>query len=139
MRNFIIFVIALAAISLSSAYTDTQQAMITGVQLSWEMSAANAAGNTQAYNDLIPAWNEWVRANFGEDTNLLVRNQTIDLSKPYVAVNNSANGIVHQIDGSSTNGTKYTTNDANALPDRVRYNASTGTYSDLGGAWLGGI
>lgn len=103
-----------------------------------EMSAANTAGNTQAYNDLIPARNAWVRQNFGEDANLLAVNQTapVDLSKPYIAANNTTSGgIVHSIDGSNAGGEKYTTNDMNLLPDP----GNISQIQNEGGAWLGGI
>lgn len=65
-----------------------------------------------------------------------------DTQKPLLEVNDTLakGGIVHEIDGmSKMSGPTYTTNDLNLLPDSARYNASTGTYSDMGGQWLAGI
>lgn len=107
------------------------------------MAVAYTNQDTAAYNALVDQWNAWVRANFGDDQALLMQKLTapVDLSKPYIAANNTTSGgIVHSIDGSNKQaGAKYTTNDANMLPDSARYNTTTGQYDDRGGAWLGGV
>jgi hypothetical protein len=120
----ILFVSLLAAVSLASAYTPEQQNMIDGTQLSWKMATAYAAKDTATFNALADQWNAWVRANFGEDANLLMQKMTgpVDLQKPYILANNTTGGgMVHAIDGSNkAGGAKYTTNDGNLLPESAR-------------------
>ena len=139
----IIFVSLLAAISLASAYTPDQQNMIDGTQLSWKMAVAYTNQDTTTFNALADQWNAWVYRNFGQDSNMLMAKLTgpVDLAKPYILANNTTQGgIVHTIDGSNkAGGAKYTTNDANLLPDSARYNASTKSYSDNTGNYLGGV
>lgn len=143
MRNIIIFLSLIAAISLASAYTDCQQAAYDGTRLSWQMAENYARGDTTAFNALVDQWNAWVRANFGEDQSLLVQKLVgpVDLSKPYLLANNTTQGgVVHAIDGSNkAGGSKYTTNDMNLLPDSTRYNATTRSYAGAEGQWLGGV
>ena len=113
MRNFIIFVSLVAAISLAAGYNSTQAAMIQGAKLSWDLSAAQ--DDPAKFNSLADGWNAWVRTWFGEDVNLLVSKKPLDLSKPILIANNTS-GIVHEIDGESNQNATYTTNDMNLLP-----------------------
>ena len=138
-----LLVLLIAALSIASAYSPCQQTTYDGSRLSWQLGEAYGKGDTTAFNALVPAWNAWVRENFGEDAALLVRPLTspVDLSKPYLMANNtSQDGMVHAIDGSNkATGPKYTTNDMNLLPDAARYNATTRSYAGAEGQWLGGI
>ena len=140
--RLLLFVALIAALSIASAYSPCQQTTYDGSRLSWQLGEAYGKGDTTAFNALVPAWNAWVRENYGEDAALLVQPLIgpADLSKPYLMANNTTQGdMVHAIDGSNTAaGPKYTTNDMNLLPDAARYNASSNHY-DLGGQWLGGI
>ena len=122
MRSiFIISVVVLAAISLVSAYNSTQEAMIQGARLSWDLAKADTSGETTTFNTVAAQWNAWVRQWFGNDSNLLVGSKPIDLTKPVLIANNTTSGgIVHQIDGSSVAGPHYTTNDPNLLPEAAR-------------------
>ena len=113
----IIFVVALAAVSLSSAYNDTQNAMIQGARLSWDL--ANAQDDAAKFNGIADQWNAWVRTWFGEDANLIVAKKPVelDLTKPILIANNTTSkGIVHEIDGMNQANASYTTNDMNLLP-----------------------
>lgn len=143
MRAILIFVALLAGLSLASAYTPEQQNMIDGTQLSWKLATAYASQDTATFNTLADQWNAWVYKNFGQDANLLVQKLVgpVDLSKPYLAANNTTQGgVVHAIDGSNkAGGSKYTTNDMNLLPDSTRYNATTRSYAGAEGQWLGGV
>jgi len=144
MRAILILLVGLlAAISFASAYTPDQQNMIDGTQLSWKLATAYAAQDIPAFNALADQWNAWVYKNFGQDANLLVAKLTgpVDLQKPYILANNTTGGgVVHAIDGSNkAGGAKYTTNDANLLPDSVRYNATTKSYAGYQGDFLGGV
>lgn len=128
----IIFVIALASISAASAYNSTQEAMIQGARLSWDL--ANAQGDAAKFNGVADQWNAWVRTWFGEDANLIVAKKPVemDLTKPILIANNTtAKGIVHSIDGSNAQNASYTTNDMNLLPP----NAIT-SLGDEPGAFL---
>lgn len=138
--KIIIFVGLIASLSLASAYTTEQQASIDGVKLAFQMGQATGAHDIPAYNALAPAWNAWVRANFGEDANLLASPLT-DLSKPFMIANNTTQtGVVHTIDGSGKYGPHYTTNDINVLPDAA-IAAHHGTEAGRlqGDGYLGGI
>jgi hypothetical protein len=139
----ITFVSLLAVISLASAYTLEQQNMIDGTQLSWKMATAYATQDTATFNTLVDQWNAWVYKNFGQDPNMLMAKMTgpVDLSKPYLLANNTTQGgIVHSIDGSNkAGGAKYTTNDANLLPDSARqtYQTQDSPYNADGSLKLG--
>jgi hypothetical protein len=118
----IAFVSLVASLSAASAYTDCQQAMYDGTRLSWQMATAYADQDVPAYNGLVDQWNAWVRANFGEDSNLLMQKMAgpVDLQKPYIAANNTTGGgVVHAIDGNKASNRTITTNDMNLLPDSV--------------------
>lgn len=121
MRAIIIIsIIALAAISAASAYNDTQNAMIQGARLSWDL--ANAQGDAAKFNGIADQWNEWVRTWFGEDVNLIVAKKPVelDLTKPILIANNTTSkGIVHEIDGMNQANASYTTNDMNLLPENA--------------------
>lgn len=142
MKTFIIFVCLIAALSMASAYTPQQQAVYDGLRLSYQIGEAHEKyvlqGDATAYNALVDPWNAWVRANFGQDANLLMQKMTgpVDLQKPFILANNTTDGgIVHAIDASNKYGAKYTTNDMNLLPD-------PGNMSQIkreGGDYLGGI
>jgi hypothetical protein len=142
MRLALILCVALVAgLSLASGYDATQQAMIDGSTLSWKMAVAYTNQDVNTFNTLADQWNAWVRQYFGEDANLIMKKMTgpVDLSKPVISSNNTAGGIVHKIDGNTASSRNYTTNDANLLPDSARYNATTKTYSDNTGNYLGGV
>ena len=99
--------------------------------------------NIDDFHAKVDEYNAWVRANFGEDPNMLMPKMTapVDLSKPVLITNTTASskGIVHEIDGSSGNKT-FSTNDVNLLPDaaiRQYRNSSEGKI--LGADYLSGI
>ena len=137
--------VALIAFPTVQGYDATQQAMINGTNLSWRMATAYAAQDIPTFNALAEQWNAWVRQYFGEDPNLLMEKMTgpVDLTKPYIMVNNSAKGgIVHKIDGmSEMNGTRYTTNDVNMLPKGVDPAAlkAVNPWQQGGAEYLGGV
>lgn len=143
MKTILILVSLLAAITLAAAYTPEQQTTVDGVQMSFQLGQAYEKAiqgqDIPAFNSLVDQWNAWVVKNFGNDTALLMKKMTvpIDLQKPYLAANDTTGkGIAHKIDGDA----KYTTNDANLLPDSAlaKYAASeqgTATGSDF----LGGV
>lgn len=151
MKSIIIFfVVCLAGLSLASGYDATQQAMIDGTTLSWKMATAYAAQDIPTFNTLAEQWNAWVRQHFGEDANLIMKKMTgpVDLSKPYVAANNTTGGIVHAIDGNTASNRTYTTNDMNLLPsgvtekmyeDSQRLDPKSAEYLASQGNYLGGV
>ena len=120
MRAIIIIsIIALAAISAASAYNDTQNAMIQGARLSWDLAKADGQSDVSAFNALADQWNAWVRTWFGEDVNLIVAKKPLDLSEPILIANVTPGGIVHEIDGTRGKNDSYTTNDMNLLPENA--------------------
>jgi hypothetical protein len=151
MKTIVILVILImASISLASAYTAEQQAMIDGTSLSWKMAIAYDQQNIPEFNALADQWNAWVRQHFGEDPNLLMNVLTgpVDLQKPYVAANNTTSAIIHKIDGNRAENKTYTTNDMNLLPASVTEkmyndlkNAKPGSAEAMAaqGNYLGGI
>lgn len=143
MKTIIILLSLLTAVSLGAAYTPEQQNAIDGVKLAFSLGQAYQKAlngqNVTEFNALVDQWNAWVVKNFGNDANLLMEkmNASINLQKPYVSTNDtSGKGIVHTIDGA----TKYTTNDANLLPEtaRSRYEASEQGKA-TGSNYLGGV
>ena len=151
MRSILILCVALVAgLSLASGYDATQQAMIDGTTLSWKMAVAYTNQDVSTFNALADQWNAWVRTNFGEDPNLIMKKMTgpVDLQKPYVAANNTAGGIVHKIDGNRAENKTYTTNDMNLLPsgvtekmyeDSKKLDPKSAEYLASQGNYLGGI
>jgi len=142
----ILCVALLAGLSLASAYTAEQQAMIDGSTLSWKMAIAYDQQDIPTFNALADQWNAWVRQHFGEDANLIMKKMTgpVDLSKPYILANNTTSGIVHAIDGNRVENKTYTTNDMNLLPagSAEKREKMIGTYPDgssIGGQYLGGV
>ena len=163
MKKYLILVL-LFLIGVSSAYTAEQQNVLDGVKLSFQLGVAyqKASQGTDIanFNNLVDQYNAWVRTTFGEDASLLMQKMTttapVDLTKPYLASNNSTgNGIVHAIDGSGKYGPSYTTNDINTMPTSAigayhtqdsRYNANgslkTGDAAigtGMGDGYLGGV
>jgi hypothetical protein len=147
MKTIIILASLLAAISLAVAYTPEQQTTIDGANLSFQLGQAYEKAthgqDIPVYNSLVDQWNTWVVNNFGNDTALLMARITepantapANLQKPYFATNETSKGIAHKIDGNA----KYTTNDANLLPDSVisKYAASEQGKA-TGSDYLGGV
>lgn len=143
MKTIMILVSLLAAITLAAAYTPEQQTTVDGVRLSFQLGQAYEKAiqgqDIPAFNSLVDQWNVWVVKNFGNDTALLREKMTvpIDLQKPYLAANDTTGkGIAHEIDGDA----KYTTNDANLLPDSAlaKYAASEQGKA-TGSDFLGGV
>ena len=148
MKKYLILVL-LFMIGVSSAYTAEQQNVLDGVKLSFQMGVAyqKASQGTDIanFNNLVDQYNAWVRTTFGEDASLLMQKMTatapVDLTKPYLASNNSTgNGIVHAIDGSGKYGPSYTTNDINTMSNAAiaKYQASE-TGKIYGDGYLGGV
>ena len=157
MKILYSILIALLLAMPAMAITDEEASYLRGLDDGYKFGYAALAGQDNAtweafYNSRVADLNAWMDqigyngsrwdvlhkaiGNYELPVIFTASLDEIRLMKPYVAVNNSADGIVHQIDGSSTNGTKYTTNDMNALPDKV-----TQELYDKGeqGAYLGGI
>jgi len=154
MKKYLILVL-LFLIGVSSAYTAEQQNVLDGVKLSFQLGVAyqKASQGTDIanFNNLVDQYNAWVRTTFGGDASLLMQKMTttapVDLTKPYLASNNSTgNGIVHAIDGSGKYGPSYTTNDINTMPTSAILNYQTSTDVDsttgqriMGDGYLGGV
>jgi hypothetical protein len=124
MKSILLALMAVALIAFPTVqgYDATQQAMISGTNLSWRMATAYAAQDIPTFNALAEQWNAWVRQYFGEDPNLLMQKMTgpVDFTKPYLLANNTSSGIVHKIDGmDEMNRGSYATNDVNMLPKGV--------------------
>ena len=115
----IIFVSLLAALSSCQAYNSTQEGMIRGARLSWDLAKADGQSDVSAFNALADQWNAWVRTWFGEDVNLIVAKKPLDLSEPILIANVTPGGIVHEIDGTRGKNASYTTNDMNLLPENA--------------------
>jgi len=159
MKKYLILVL-LFLIGVSSAYTAEQQNVLDGVKLSFQLGVAyqKASQGTDIanFNNLVDQYNAWVRTTFGEDASLLMQKMTttapVDLTKPYLASNNSTgNGIVHAIDGSGKYGPSYTTNDINTMPTSAiqKYASQDTLYNtdgtpipgtrNMGDGYLGGV
>ena len=150
MKNKIVYVsifLCLAGLAVAAEYTDWQNGAIDGFKKGFEMGQAYQLAldgkNIDDFNAKVDEYNAWVRANFGEDPNLLMQKMTapIDLSKPVLITNTTASskGIVHEIDGSSGNKT-FSTNDVNLLSDAAidQYRRSEEGKAS-GAEYLGGI
>jgi hypothetical protein len=152
MKSIIIGMILLVGLAAAAGYNDWQQGAVQGLKIGFHMGQAYNDAlkgiNVTGFNSEVDIYNAWVRQNFGEDVNLMMQKMAgpVDLSKPYLSVNNSnSNRIVHAIDGSQNmSGPTYTTNDMNLLPESV----TQSMYNDLKadptnqkaqGDFLGGI
>ena len=118
--------LCIAGLSMAADYTDQQKVIMQGLRLSYQLGEAHqkymAGGDATTLNSIIDQWNSWVQSNFGPDPNLLMGKVTgpVDLNKPYLSANNTTGGgIVHAIDGSFNQSSKYVTNDINLLPQGV--------------------
>ena len=143
MKNKIVYIsifLCLAGLAVAAEYTDWQNGAIDGFKKGFEMGQAYQLAldgkNIDGFNAKVDEYNAWVRANFGEDPNMLMPKMTapVDLSKPVLITNTttSSKGIVHEIDGSSGNKT-FSTNDMNLLSDAALSKLSEG------GEYLGGV
>jgi hypothetical protein len=139
--KYIAIFLCLAGLAMAAGYNDWQQGAADGLKYGFKMGQAYGDAldgiNIAGFNSDVDVYNAWVRQNFGEDTNLLMTkmNAPTDLSKPILISNNTTKGgIVHAIDGSFNSSSKYTTNDANVLPDSVRlaYQAQDSKYNQDG-------
>jgi hypothetical protein len=153
IKKFIAVLLCLVGLAVAVGYNDWQQGAAEGLQLGFKMGQAytNALNgiNVTGFNDQVDVYNAWVRKNFGEDPNLLMSKMDapVDLSKPYLKVNDSNNGgIVHSIDGNTASNRNYTTNDINLLSDSTiaAYRAQEEAkkkagYAPTGDGYLGGV
>lgn len=146
--KYIAIFLCLAGLAMAAGYTDWQQGAAEGLSYGFKMGQAYADAlngiNVTGFNAEVDIYNAWVRANFGEDANLLMAKFDVpaDLSKPYLEANNTTGGgIVHAIDGTNAaNGPKYTTNDINMLPDSARLHYQGTEAGKLAGdGYLSGI
>jgi hypothetical protein len=152
--KYIAIFLCILGLTMAADYTDQQQVIMGGLRLSYQLGEAHEkymqGGDATSFNALIEQWNAWVRANFGEDSNMLMQKVIgpVDLSKPYLLANNTTGGgVVHAIDGSNkAGGSKYTTNDINLLPSGAIDRYQTVTDVDpktgkriTGDGYLGGV
>ena len=144
MKNKIVYVsifLCLAGLAVAAEYTDWQNGAIEGLNKGFMMGQAYQLAldgkNIDGFNAKVEEYNAWVRANFGEDPNMLMQKMDapIDLSKPVITNNTtSSKGIVHEIDG-STGENAITTNDMNLLSDAALQQLQK---EGSGGEFLGG-
>jgi hypothetical protein len=156
MKSIIIGMMLLVGLAAAAGYNDWQQGAIQGLKIGFHMgemyTQASQGVNITGFNAEVDKYNKWVQQNFGNDQALMMPKMSgpIDLSKPYMAANNTTGGgIVHAIDGSSKmGGPSYTTNDMNLLPASVTesmYKRSQTTdpnspeYLETQGNYLGGV
>lgn len=145
MRYPILFIICVSfLVPLSCAAAQPSDPAIQGYRLSFMLGqeyqkVTNEGGGVDAYNALVSQWNAFVRATYGNDTNMEFKpmgGENANLQKPIaIGKNTTGNGIVHSVDGSGKYAPSYTTNDMNLLPD-------PGNMSQIkreGGDYLGGI
>lgn len=139
---YISIFLCLAGLAVAAEYTDWQNGAAEGFKKGFEMGQAYQLAldgkDINAFNAKVEEYNAWVRANFGEDTNMLMQKMDapVDLSKPVITNNTtSSKGIVHEIDG-STGEKKITTNDMNLLSDAALKQLQN---EGKGGEFLGGI
>jgi hypothetical protein len=146
MKSIIIGMILLVGLAAAAGYNDWQQGALHGLKIGFHLGqsyndAVNGI-NVTGFNSEVDKYNAWVRQNFGEDPSLMMQKMTgpIDLSKPYIAANNTTGGgIVHAIDGKQY-GPNYLTNDVNLLPENVRMSLQKNKDPmKQGGQWLGGV
>lgn len=159
MKNKMMYIavfLCLAGLAVAAEYNDWQNGAIDGFKKGFEMGQAYQLAlegkDISGFNAKVDEYNTWVRANFGEDPQMLMQKMTapIDLSKPVLVTNNttSSKGIVHEIDG-ATGEKAIRTNDMNLLSDAdiaklEKESASgraVGEYLNGGavGEYLGGI
>ena len=146
MKNKIVYVsifLCLAGLAVAAEYTDWQNGAIEGLNKGFMMGQAYQLAldgkNIDDLNAKVDEYNAWVKANFGEDPNLLMQKMTapIDLNKPVIITNNTTNskGIAHEIDGSSGKNA-ITTNDMNLLSDAALNKLSKGGTVPVEGEYL---
>lgn len=74
MKSIILTSLILLA-GLASAYTPEQQAILDGMNISFQLGIAYDKAmqgqNVAEYNALVDKYNAWILQNFGEDTSLL--------------------------------------------------------------------
>jgi len=146
---YIAILLCLAGLAMAADYTDIQKSAIDGLNWGFKMGQAYQLAldgkDISGFNAKVDEYNAWVRANFGEDPNLLMDKMEakaqIDLSKPVLIANNttSSKGIVHEMDGSSGERT-ITTNDVNLLSDAAiaKYRQSE-EGKTMGAEYLSGV
>jgi hypothetical protein len=156
MKSIIIGLILLVGLAAAAGYNDWQQGAIQGLKIGFHMgemyTQASQGVNITGFNAEVDKYNKWVQQNFGNDQALMMQKMSgpIDLSKPYIAANNTTGGgIVHAIDGSSKmGGPSYTTNDLNLLPESVTQSMferskttdpNSPEYLETQGNYLGGV
>jgi hypothetical protein len=142
MKSIIIGMMLLVGLAAAAGYNDWQQGAIQGLKIGFHMgemyTQASQGVNITGFNAEVDKYNKWVQQNFGNDQALMMPKMSgpIDLSKPYIAANNTTGGgIVHAIDGKQY-GPNYLTNDLNLLPESVR---NSSNIRKDGGQWLGGV
>jgi hypothetical protein len=146
MKSIIIGMILLVGLAAAAGYNDWQQGAIQGLKIGFHMgemyTQASQGVNITGFNAEVDKYNKWVQQNFGNDQALMMPKMSgpIDLSKPYIAANNTTGGgIVHAIDGKQY-GPNYLTNDVNLLPENVRRQVQNSKDPiQKGGQWLGGV
>jgi len=127
MKNKMMYIavfLCLAGLAVAAEYNDWQNGAIDGFKKGFEMGQAYQLAldgkDISGFNAKVDEYNTWVRANFGEDPQMLMQKMTapIDLSKPVLVTNNTtaSKGIVHEIDG-ATGEKAIKTNDMNLLSD----------------------
>ena len=96
MKNKIVYIsifLCLAGLAVAAEYTDWQNGAIDGFKKGFEMGQAYQLAldgkNIDGFNAKVDEYNAWVRANFGEDPNMLMPKMTapVDLSKPVLITN----------------------------------------------------
>ena len=131
MKNIIVALVLLIAIAgAAGQYTDWQQGAVQGLKIGFHMgemyTLASQGVNITGFNSEVDNYNGWVQQNFGNDPALMMPKMSgpIDLSRPYIAANNTTGGgVPHVIDGKQY-GPRYVTNDMNLLPASVTNSSS---------------
>jgi len=142
--------LALFLIGTTHGMNFTETAYYQGIQEGYHLGALAIQGQSDPakeseYNSLIADLNSWLASVGYYDYKWANLQKNIyslppifaDYQKPIIFVNESKS-IIHAIDGNMKSGVTYTTNDMNLLPDRARYNSTSGNY-DKPGDYLGGI
>ncbi len=89
MKNKIVYVsifLCLAGLAVAAEYTDWQNGAIEGLNKGFMMGQAYQLAldgkNIDDFNAKVDEYNAWVRANFGEDPNMLMPKMTapVDLA-----------------------------------------------------------
>jgi len=153
MKHYLVILALLFLAGTTQGMNFTETAYYQGIQEGYRIGALAILGQTDQakeaeYNGLIADLNTWLASvgytdakwgNLPKNTAYTLPPIFQDLNKPLIVANVTGSGPIHKIDGGVGGGAKYTTNDANLLPDTARYNATTGTYSDNTGNYLGGV